>query len=351
MKFIAGPLRRRCAGVHLCCAKMQSTCNTAETTFCALKKKRCMTEPEWSDFKIILALARGGSVAGAARVMAVDHSTVSRRLAALEDNVGARLIVRGGREFAWTAEGRTLLAAAEAMESAVASASRTVRAAKLEIEGAVRVSCSPAFVPVLMQMMLPKVREQHPLLAIELSGDYRAVELAKGEADIAVRMSRPGELDLVARQAFECGWCVYASKAYATAHGLPASFDALASHSLVLYVEAMHNVSPLRWMEAYRVAATRIARVDNLEISSQLIASGGGIGVLPCFIGEPMGELVRVFPEPMAFNTGWIVYHEAVRNSVRVRATVDALAEFFQKEGKFFSGRVGAAVGTTGTGC
>ena len=310
-----------------------------------------MTEPEWSDFKIILALARGGSVAGAARVMAVDHSTVSRRLAALEDSMGARLIVRGGREFAWTAEGRTLLVAAEAMESAVASASRTVRAAKLEIEGAVRVSCSPAFVPVLMQMMLPKVREQHPLLTIELSGDYRAVELAKGEADIAVRMSRPGELDLVARQAFECGWCVYASKAYVAARGLPSSPEALASHSQVLYVEAMHSVAPLRWMEAYRGPPTQIARVDNLEISSLLIASGGGIGVLPCFIGEPMGELVRVFPEPIAFNTGWIVYHEAMRSSVRVRATVDALEEFFQKEGKFFSGRVGAAVGTTDTGC
>ena len=298
-----------------------------------------MTDPDWSDFKIILALARGGSVAGAARGMAVDHSTVSRRLAALEDSMGARLIVRGGREFAWTAEGRTLLVAAEAMESAVASASRTVRAAKLEIEGAVRVSCAPSFVPVLMRMMLPKVRAKHPLLAIEFSGDDRAVDLAKGEADIAVRMSRPNELDLVARQAFECGWCVYASKAYVAARGLPASADALSSHSLVLYVEAMHSVAPLRWMEAYRGGPTQIARVDNLEIVSQLMASGGGIGVLPCFIGEPMAELVRVFPEPIAFNTGWIVYHEAVRDSVRVRATVDALAEFFIGHEPYFSGR------------
>jgi DNA-binding transcriptional LysR family regulator len=310
-----------------------------------------MADPEWSDFKIILALARGGSVAGAARVMAVDHSTVSRRLAALEDSMGARLIVRGGREFAWTAEGRTLLVAAEAMESAIASAILTVRAAKLEIEGAVRVSCAPGFVPILMQMMLPKVRAKHPLLTIEFSGEHRAVELAKGEADIAVRMSRPAELDLVARQAFECGWCVYASKAYVAARGLPSSVDALPSHSLVLYVEAMHSVAPLRWMEAHRGPPTQIARVDNLETASQLMASGGGIGVLPCFVGEPMGELVRVFPVPIGFTTGWIVYHEAMRSSVRVRATVDALVEFFQKEGKFFSGRVGAAVGTTGMGC
>ena len=304
-----------------------------------------MTDPDWSDFKIILALARGGSVAGAARVMAVDHSTVSRRLAALEDSLGARLIVRGGREFAWTAEGRTLLVAAEAMESAVASASRTVRAAKLEIEGAVRVSGPPGFVPVLIRMMLPKVREQHPLLAIEFSADFRAVDLAKGEADVAVRMSRPSELDLVARQAFESGWCVYASKAYLAAHGAPSSLDGLASHSLVLYAGPMHSVAPLRWLETYRGAATQIVRVDNLEMASELMASGGGIGVLPCVIGEGRAELGRVFPEPVAFNTGWIVYHEAVRSSVRVRATVDALAEFFQKEGNRFSGRVEVAVG------
>ena len=101
----------------------------------------------------------------------------------------------------------------------------------------------------------------------------------------------------------------------------------------------MHSVAPLRWMEAYRGGPTQIARVDNLEIVSQLMASGGGIGVLPCFIGEPMAELVRVFPEPIAFNTGWIVYHEAVRDSVRVRATVDALAEFFIGHGPYFSGR------------
>ena len=152
-------------------------------------------------------------------------------------------------------------------------------------------------------------------------------------------MSRPNELDLVARQAFACGWCVYASKAYVAARGLPSSVDALSSHSLVLYVEAMHSVAPLRWMETYRGAPAQLARVDNLEIASQLMASGGGIGVLPCFIGAAMAELVRVFPEPIAFNTGWIVYHEAVRDSVRVRAAVDALAEFFIGHGPHFSGR------------
>lgn len=99
-------------------------------------------EPEWSDFRVLLALASAGSVAGAARELHVDNSTVSRRLAALEEAVGAKLIIRGGREFNGTAEGRTLLSAAKAMDSAVTQAMLSMRTAKAEVEGTVRVSIS-----------------------------------------------------------------------------------------------------------------------------------------------------------------------------------------------------------------
>lgn len=296
-------------------------------------------EPDWSDFKVLVALARGGSVAGAARELNIDHSTVSRRLAVLEDAVGARLIVRGGREFAWTAEGRAALAAAEAMEAAVSVATRTVRTAKLEAEGAVRVSCSPGFVPILMRM-LPAVRAKHPLLDIEFSGNYNRVDLAKGEADIAIRMSLPSEPDLIARRVLECGWCAFASRDYVAAHGLPATHEELAKHHLVLYITTMHGIAPLRWMEDHRGAGTQITRVDNLEIMSQILSSGGGIGVLPYFIGDENANLVRVFREPIGSNTGYIVYHEAVRNTVRVRATVDALVEFFERHAALFTGGV-----------
>ena len=294
-------------------------------------------EPDWSDFKILLALAKGGSVAGAARELDIDHSTVSRRLAALEESLGTRLIVRGGREFAWTSEGRAALEAAKAMEAAVSAATRSLRTAKLEAEGAVRVSCSPGFVPILMRM-LPAVRAKHPLLEIEFSGNYNRVDLAKGEADIAIRMAMPSEADLIARRVLECGWCAFASKDYVTAHGLPATFEELAKHHLVLYITAMHNIALLRWMEDYKGANTHSSRVDNLEIMSQVLSSGAGIGTLPYFIGDENANLVRVFHEPIGSNTGYIVYHEAVRNTVRVRATVDALVAFFDSHQNLFTG-------------
>ena len=295
-------------------------------------------EPEWGDFKVLLALARAGSVAGAARELQVDHSTVSRRLAALEEALGAKLAVRGGRDFHWTAEGHTMLAAAEAMQSAAALATRTVRSAKAEVEGTVRVSLAPGFVPILIRLLLPALRERHPGLNVELRGDYQRVDLAKGEAELAVRMARPGEPDLVGRRAFDCGWCVYASRAYLDTHGRPASHAALSQHRLVLYAESMHANAPLRWLETYLGPAPQVSRFDNLEIVCQAIAADAGIAVLPCLIGDPVASLERVFREPVSVNTGWIIYHETVRDSARIRVVVDALVDFFERNAAMFSG-------------
>lgn len=296
------------------------------------------TDPDWGDFKVLLALARGGSVAGAARLLEVDNSTVSRRLSSLEDAVGAKLIIRGGREFNWTAEGRTLLTAAEQMETAVVNAVRCVRAAKVEVGGEVRVSVAPAFVPMLIRGVLPSIRQSHPSISVTLSGDYQRVNLAKGEADVAVRMARPDEVDLVVRRAFECCWFVYASEDYLKAHGLLTSFDALKEHRLVLYNEAMHHIEPLRWMESYRVTGQQVTRVDNLEIACKTIAADGGIAVLPCFIADAVPGLQRVFAEHIGLNVGWIVYHESARDTARVRIVVNALLEHFEKNAAVYSG-------------
>ncbi|MBI3368950.1 MAG: hypothetical protein HY021_11050 [Burkholderiales bacterium] len=240
------------------------------------------------------------------------------------------------------AAGRNLLTAAEAMESASSAAMRAVRSAKQALEGSVRVSVAPGFIPVLMRGLLPGLRDAHPALNVELDGTYHRVDLAKGEADIALRMARPDESDLVALQALDVGWFVYAADAYLQAHGRPAGTRDLARHALVLYLESMHGVAPLRWMEDHRDAATRVSRVDNLEIACQALAAGGGIGVLPCFIADPVPGLQRVFPECVAVNTGWIVYHEAARDTSRVRVVAEALVAFFRGHEAMFAGRTGA---------
>lgn len=297
-------------------------------------------EPDWNDFKVLLALARGRSIAAAARTLGVDNSTVSRRLSALEDALGTRLLLRGGRAFTWTSEGRATIAAAEAIEAAVAQGLRTCRAARSDPSGSIRLSCPAGLVSPLARTLLPAVAEKHPALALEVIGDNRTIDLGKGGADMALRMFRPTESGLVARRTFEMGWGVFASRAYLAQHGPPACPDALADHRLVLYLQSMLRVPGPRWLEERRGPHTLFLRVDNTEAASNAIASGGGIGIIPCFEAAGRPDLLRVFPEPMAFNTGWIVYHESARHTARTRAALDALIEFFEAHKPLFSGEL-----------
>jgi DNA-binding transcriptional LysR family regulator len=286
-------------------------------------------EPEWSDLKIILALSRAGSVAGAARALGVDQSTISRRLTALEESVGARLLLRGGREFAFTTEGRAMCNAAEAMEAAIGEASRAVRVAKLEVSGTVRVSSPPAFVPELM-IGIVRLRERYPALDVQISGSYGTVDLAKGEADMAVRGFKPTEPDLVARKLTDAAWGVFASRAYADAKGLPKNHGELSKHALVVYQPSMHTVAALRWMDDHRGDATQLTRVDNLEIASEVIGAGAGCGVLPAFVASKRSDLVSVFPEKIWQNTIYCVFHESARDTARVRAAFEMFATYFE---------------------
>jgi DNA-binding transcriptional LysR family regulator len=296
-----------------------------------------MAEPDWDDFKVLLALSSGGSVAAAARELRMDGSTVSRRLAALEESLDARLIVRGGQQFTWTPEGRTMLAAAEAIRQEVSKASSAVREAKADGNAAVTVSC-PTGLSFAIARLLLELRQKHPNVTIELLAENRAVDLAKGESDLAIRMFRPTDPALVCRQAFDLGWAAYASKGYLEENGRPATPDDLRSHRLVRYVTALQKVAGPRWLEEHRGAATASLQVDNTEVAARAIAEGGGIGVVPCVLVDHMLDLERVFPEPVVQAAGFIVYHESARDRACVKGAVAALSEMFDTNRALFSG-------------
>lgn len=260
---------------------------------------------------------------------------------ALEKAVGATLILRGGREFLLTPEGKSAVAAAEAIEAAVSSARSAIRAAKQGVEGLVKVSFVSSVVPVVMPL-IAEMASKYPVLRIEMHAENRRVDLAKGEADIALRMVRPTEPDLVARKAISLGWAVYASKNYATQFGLPASTGELCSHSLVHYVEELHVQPAILWFEKFGLPNAPVFRVNSTDMAINVIASGRSIGVAPCFEADDREELIRVFPEPIAHSPGWIVYHESARNTARVRVVVDALAEFLDARADLFAGRTTA---------
>lgn len=300
-------------------------------------------DPDWNDFKVLIALSEAGSVAGAARLLDVDGSTVSRRLAALEDALGVMLIIRGGRDFTITPYGRNALAAAHEMADAIARASNTIRASKQDVAGVVRLSCFAACSSALADLA-PMVKKRRPELDLKILVSNRLVDLMRDEADIGLRVVRPVESDLVFKQTSDCGWGVYAAKSYAAARGLPSSAEELCDHSLILYSKILSQLPGPKWLDRYAGDSASHIRVDSSTDVADLIASGVGIGVTTCLKGDANPSLVRVFSEPVAFMPCYIVYHESLRSSARVRTMVDLLTEFLKLREPQFSGRGGPPV-------
>lgn len=293
---------------------------------------------QWNHLRLLLALKEGGSMAAAGRLLQVEHSTVSRQVQALEADMGAQLLLRGREGLIWTPVGLRMLRAAEEMDAVASRAAHDARSALQESVGVVRISAPTGYLPMLVEHVLPALHEAHRDLRIELNGTYRQVDLAKGAADIAIRMARPTEPDMVVRHAFTEAWFIYSSKDYVERRGSPHDLSELARHDLVLYAPHLHALEPLAWLEQFVAQTGTELRVDNIEAALQLVEVGAGISVLPGFAVPQGGQLVRLPFEPVALKKGWIVFHEALRHSSRVKNVVQALNRFFRAQGNRFGG-------------
>jgi DNA-binding transcriptional LysR family regulator len=283
-----------------------------------------MAEPNWSDFRIILALAKGGSVTGAARLLGVDASTVSRRLATAEEVFGATLIIRGGGTFRFTAEGRAVLDAAETMDATISATTTSVRSMRQSTIGTVRIACAQTAVHVL-RPIAEEVAEAHPGLHVELMSSLASVDLAKGEAEIAVRTIAPKDPGLVIAHAFTWGSCLYASTDYLSRHGRPETPDDLGAHRLVRYGTPLLRSRAFGWIEHFADPDRPATRVENTDSARIIIEQGGGIGPLFCVVGDTCPAIERVFPEPFDQMDSWVLYHESARGSAKVRVVLDAV--------------------------
>lgn len=289
-----------------------------------------MADLEWSDFRVILALSHGGSIAGASRILGVDSSTVSRRLAAAEEALGACLLLRGGREFVFTPEGKTALEAARSIEASISSAKTTITASKKELQGTVKISCTASLYHFLVHFV-DSIMARHPLLRVELVDADHNVNLAKGEADIGLRMLQPVEPDLIARKAFVTSWCIFASANYVENYGMPKCHEDLRKHRLILYTEDRLRIPGFAWLEQFKNESLNFARVSRINVALRSALSGAGISALPAYEVSENMPLLRIFSEPVVLQQAFVIYHESQRDSVRVHAVVDGMIEFFDQ--------------------
>lgn len=295
----------------------------------------------WNDLKLVLAIRRAGTLGGGAAALGVDHSTVFRRLNALEERLGTRLFERlPGGVYAPTPEGERFSATAERVEAETLALSRDVAGNDTRLTGALRITSSETLAYAVLTEQLARFRAAHPGIVVELMVDNRVLSLSRREADVALRVSRPKEPDLFGRKLAEIGWTIYATPERLAATGPAAGLAVLDGGEFIGWGAEVGGIAAADWL-GDRVAPDRIVyRASSLI--NQLTAARLGIGLvlLPCYLGDREPSLVRAVPAPIAELTRelWIVTHTDLRRTARVRAFFDIVGEGLAAQQALFRG-------------
>ena len=183
---------------------------------------------QWDDVRFFLAVARTGSLSGAARALAVGHVTVGRRITLLEKRLGVTLLNRTPDGFATTSAGEAILRQCTAMESAALNLERIAAGRDSLVSGSVRVTTTEALAYQLVAPAIAALREAYPQLQVDLTVGVRSLDIARRDADLAVRFARPSASELVCRKLGEVGFSLYASRRYLTRAGTPKRGQGLA---------------------------------------------------------------------------------------------------------------------------
>jgi DNA-binding transcriptional LysR family regulator len=295
---------------------------------------------DWNDLRSFLAIARQGSLQGAARRLGVNHSTVFRRLNALEARLGARLFDRSARGYALTAAGEHMLASTERVEDEILGLERRLLGGDVRLAGTLRVTTTDTLVHGLLGPHLRAFHAAYPAIELELITGNAFFDLSKREADVALRPSRhPGDA-MVGRRLAEIAVALYSGRDYLAARGRPPSAAALDGHAVIIGDASLGHLPATRWLAERTPAGATVLRCNSWL--SQLAAARAGLGLaaLPCFLGDTAPELVRVLPpEPALAGELWLVTHPDLRRTARVRAFMETLARGLGSERALLEGR------------
>ena len=280
---------------------------------------------DWEDVRFFTALARHGSLSATARALSVNHATVARRLAALEGSLGAKLFKRRPTGYELTGAGRNALAAADTMESAAAALSRLER--DPELTGLVRITATPSLAEGFLIPRLVPLQQQHPALDLEVLADRHSVSLQRHRSDIALRLGRPEDGDLVARRVAGVAYRFYAAVAWR---------DRLrqgATLSLIGFDEAGAQFPEAAWLRRHFGQARLSLRCNNLSGQIAAARAGCGVAMLPRFLAGDDPALVEVrLSETPPSRELWLLTRRDVHKTPRIRVVVDFLAQLLRRE-------------------
>ncbi|WP_426613677.1 LysR family transcriptional regulator [Bradyrhizobium sp. McL0616] len=284
---------------------------------------------DWDDLRYFLAVARHGSTIAAAKALNLSQSTVHRRLLELEKRVGRNIVIRHATGYRLTEFGTRLQPWAEQVEKAIGSLERYLVAADETPTGTIRVTCSESIGFRLMQSpLLETFHSRHTGLRVELIMSDHFLNIAKGEADVAIRAGVPNEEALVGRKIADVPWALYCSRGYLARHGRVERTEDIAKHSVIEFDGDIRDHHAAKWLRSVAPTARVVARSDTVPGLLMTVKSGAGLAPLPVPLAIRDSDLVSVLgPLPGLYSPIYLLTHPDLRHMPRVRTFFDFIIE------------------------
>lgn len=301
----------------------------------------------WDEFRLVKAIADTRSLQGAADVLGVNHSTVFRRLAELEEKAAAPLFERHRSGYQLTPAGEAMAAVASRIDSDISDFMRKLAGQDLRPRGEIRVTTNDTLLLYLLMPVLARFRTEYPDIRVDIIMSNQALNLSKRDADIAIRATDSPPDNLTGRRVSDLVWAIYGRRSDWPKGGK--NFDVDHPPEDANWVSLGDGFSHLHAVRYIRdhVKNDRVALTVNTVLGlAEAVEAGIGIGPLPCFIADARPDLVRLSPVDPDFSTGlWLLTHPDLKGSPRVRAFLDLAAAELQRHRARLEGRASRVAG------
>lgn len=304
-----------------------------------MQGRRAAWVRDWDNLRMFLGVCRHGSLASAARALKVNETTVGRRVKALEAALGTMLFDRTAQGLILTEAAEAVRVAAEAAEDAVLSVERSVAGRDSSPSGLVRITATETLSSQILIPGLAGFNLRYPDIQLEVFSGYVALDVARGEADIAVRALPPVGSHLVARRLGTVALGVYAAPSYLAHHPVGRFEEGLARHDLIAFSDLMSPRPPGDTFLGASTEGGRLVFTGNSPLGLAMAAEAGlGIATLPCYLAERRSGLVRLWPDRSQNYDLLAVMRQEMKRSARIRAVIDHLARHFRVQQPLLSG-------------
>jgi DNA-binding transcriptional LysR family regulator len=292
----------------------------------------------WDDYRYVRAVAETRSLVGAAEILGVNHSTVFRRINAVEEVLGARLFERGRSGYSLTAAGEEMVALAGRMADDITGFERRIAGRDVKPSGELRVTTNDSIMAHLMMPVFSSFLDACPDIRLDIVVSNAPLNLSKRDADVAIRATSSPPDTLIGRRVCTLGWAIYGPT-----HLKGADLLDLFTERWIGTGENLANIPPARWLEREVPTERIVMRINTILGVAEALRAGGSVGLLPCFIGDaiPLTRLSDTMPDIGA--NIWLLTHPDLKQSARVRAFMDHTWDALARQRPLLEGATPAA--------